>query len=239
MGVHYYPLINKLIKSLNLKDQSLLPTELSLEESFVKPFITISREPGSGGAPIAKAVAEKLGFTFVDKQIIEEIAKSTKRRKEVIKAVDEKKRNAIEDMVHSLLNEDYIDDLKYVSELVKVVLVYAYQGHCVILGRGGNFITPFAHGLHVRITAPYAVRVQRSIDYEGYTRKQAREIISKVEKERREFVGQYFDKNVTKGNAYDITLNTTSFDIEDSRDVVIKAFCHKFKRSERYLALLK
>ncbi|MBT3249994.1 MAG: cytidylate kinase-like family protein [Candidatus Pacebacteria bacterium] len=239
MGIHYYPLINKIVKGLNLKDKSFLPAELSIEESFVKPYITVSREPGSGGAPIARLVAEKLGFNLVDEQIVREIAKSTKKRKEVIRAIDEKKRSAIDDMVQSLLNEDYVDDLKYVSELVRVLLVYAHQGHCVLLGRGANFVTPFAHGLHVRITAPYQVRVQRSIDYEGYTKQQAKKRIAEVEKERREFVKQYFNKNMTKSNSYDLTINTTAFDIEDSRDVIIKAFCHKFKRMDRYLALLK
>lgn len=239
MGIHYYPLINKIIKGLNLKNQSFLPSELSAEAAFTKPFITVSREPGSGGAPIARLVAEKLGFTFIDEQIVEEIAKSTKKRKEVIQAMDEKKQSAINSMVNSLLNEDYIDDLKYVSELVRVVLVYAHQGHCVLLGRGSNFITPFAHGLHVRITAPYQVRVQRAIDYEGFTDEQARHRIAEVEKERKEFVKQHLDKNLTKGNSYDLVINTTEFDIEDSRDIIIKAFCHKFKRMDRYLALLK
>lgn len=239
MGIHYYPLINKIIKGLNLKDRSLLPDDLASEDAFKKPYITISREPGSGGAPIAKLVAEKLGFTLVDRQIVEEIAKSTKKSKEVVRAVDEKKRSAINDMVKSLLNDDYIDDLKYISALVRTVLIYANKGHCVLLGRGSNFITPFAHGLHVRITAPYRVRVQRAIDYEGFTPAQARHKIAEVEKERREFVRQSFDKNITKGNSYDLTINTTALDIEDSRDIIIKAFCHKFPRMDRYLALLK
>lgn len=238
--MHYYPLINKIVKSLNLRDKLTLPfDEESAEKAFHKPFITISREPGSGGAPIAKLLAEKLGFALVDRQIIEEIAQSTKKRKEVIQAVDEKSRSAIDDIVHSLLNEDYIDDLRYVQELVRVVLVYAHQGHCVILGRGANFITPFAYGLHVRITAPYQVRVQRAIDYEGYSPSQARKIIAEVEKERREFVKQYFSKKIDKSNAYDLTINTTYFNIKDSRDIIIKAFCHKFKRIQRYLALLQ
>ncbi|MBU2543308.1 cytidylate kinase-like family protein [Patescibacteria group bacterium] len=239
MGIHYYPLINKIINSLKLRDSFYLPFDASSKQAFSKPFITISREPGSGGKPIAKLVAEKLSFTFVDKQIISEIAKSTQKRKEVIQAVDEKSRSAIDDIVHSLLNVDYVDDLKYIQELVRVVLIYAHQGHCVILGRGGNFITPFANGLHVRITAPYQVRVQRSIDYEGYTHQQAVDRIAEVDKERHDFVKQYFRKSMNKGNAYDLTINTTYYDIEDSRDIIIKAFCHKFKRIDRYLALLK
>lgn len=239
MGIHYYPLINKIINSLNLRESLFLPFDAGSDKAFSKPFITISREPGSGGAPIAKLVAEKLGFTFVDKQIIDEIAKSTQKRREVIKAVDEKSRSAINDLVHSLLNEDYVDDLRYVQELVRVVLVYAHQGHCVVLGRGANFMTPFANGLHVRITAPYQVRVQRAIDYEGYTHRKAKSRIAEVEKERRDFVKQYFSKNINKSNAYDLTLNTTFYDIDDSRDIIVKAFCHKFKRMDRYLALLK
>lgn len=239
MGIHYYPLINKIISGLNLRDNLSLPFKEESEQSFQKPFITISREPGSGGAPVAKLLAEKLGFTLVDRQIINEIAKSTKKRKDVIRAVDEKSRSAIDDIIHSLLNEDYIDDLRYIQELVRVVLIYAHQGHCVILGRGANFITPFAYGLHVRITAPYQVRVGRAVNYEGYSHNQAKKIIAEVEKERREFVKQYFNKKISKSNAYDLTINTTYFDIEDSRDIIIKAFCHKFKRINRYLALLK
>ena len=121
-------------------------------------------------------------WSYVDDQIIEEIAKSTKRRKEVVKAVDEKSRTAINDMLHSLLNDDYVDDMKYITELVRLILVYAHKGHCVILGRGANFITPFAHGLHVRITAPYNVRVQRAVHYEGVSDDKAKEILAEVEK---------------------------------------------------------
>lgn len=239
MRIHYYPLINKVLNQLQLRDKLSLPFEPGEGDAFQKPFITIAREPGSGGKPIAKLVAEKLGFTLVDEQIIEEIAHSTKKRKDVIQGIDEKSRGAIEDIMHSVMNREYVDDLRYIKELVKVILVYAHKGHCVILGRAGNFITPFAHGLHVMITAPYHVRVQRAVDYEGVSEKRAKEIIAEVEKEREDFVKQYFDQDLKKSNAYDLTLNTTYFDIEDSRDIIIKAFCHKFKRMERYLALLK
>src|SRR5688572_16844493 len=105
MVINYYPLINKALSRLRLRDS--ISTTLT-DTSFVKPFITIAREPGSGGAPIAEAVAAKLGFKFLDEEIIDGIAKSTKKRKAIIQAVDEKSRSKIEDIVHSLLNEEYI-----------------------------------------------------------------------------------------------------------------------------------
>lgn len=239
MAVHYYPYINKILSQLKLRDSLLSSFMPKSDTSFIRPFITIAREPGSGGAPIAKAVAEKLGFTYVNEQIIEEIARSTKRRKEVIKSIDEKNRTAIEDMVHSLLNDEYIDDLKYVTELVKVILAYAHTGHCVILGRGGNFITPFAKGLHVLVTAPYKVRVQRAMDFEGHNQKAAEKVIADVESERNHFVKQYLRNDHSKKNAYDLVLNTTYFQVDQARDVIVEAFYRKFSRSVRYGAIFK
>lgn len=238
MSLHYYPLINKVLTTLRLREQIVDP-ELKQESSFVKPFITVAREPGSGGAPIAKAVAETLGFTYLDEQIVDEIASSTKKRREVIQAVDEKSRNAIEDMVHSMINQEYVDDVKYVTELVKVILAYAHQGHVVMLGRGANFITPFAKGLHVNITAPYAVRVKRAMDFEGLSETQAKKVIAAVEKERSSFVKQYFKHDINKPNSYDLTLNTTYFRVDEARDVILEAFYRKFSRSVRYGALFK
>lgn len=227
----YYPLVNKFLRQFLIKES--IRGEQTLTDDFIRPFITIAREPGSGGAPIAAAVAEKLGYSLIDEQIIDEIARSTKKRKEIIKAVDEKSRTAIQDIVHSLLNREYIQDTTYLTELVKVVLANAYKGKCVILGRGGNFITPFARGLHVNITAPYKVRVQRAIDFEGHSAARAKEVIAKIEKEREDFVTQYFRMDPNKKNSYDLTLNTTYFQVDQARDVIIEAFYQKFARMVR------
>jgi cytidylate kinase len=237
MSLHYYPLINKFMTRLKI-DEAILKPLLGIDPaSFIVPFITVAREPGSGGAPIAKAVAAQMGFEYIDEQIIDEISKSTKKRKAIIEAVDEKSRTKIEDIVHSMLNPEYIDDVKYVTELTKVILTYAIKGRVVILGRGANFITPVAKGLHVNITAPYEVRVQRAMDFEGFKRVQAEKVISDTEKERKNFVKQYLKKDPSKMNSYDITLNTQFFRVNEARDVIIEAFYRKFSRSARYLNL--
>jgi cytidylate kinase len=92
MSVHYYPLINRLFSFNRVKD-SLYEHLKQLQgdgSGFSKPFITIDREPGSGGAPIAQAVATRLGFQFVDQQLIEEVARNIKKRKSIIREIDEK-----------------------------------------------------------------------------------------------------------------------------------------------------
>ncbi len=239
MTLHYYPLINKVIATLNLRDRLAFIDQRGPELSFPRPFITIAREPGSGGAPIAREVSRRLGFSCVDEEIIDEIARSTKRRKEIIKAIDEKSRSTLQDMVHSLLNTEYVDDLKYVTELVKVVLTYAHQGYVVILGRGANFITPFAQGLHVNVTAPYAVRVERAMKHEGLNETQAKAVIAKTELERKQFVKQYLKKDINKPNSYDLTINTAYMDVDQASSIIVDAFYQKFNRIARYQALFK
>lgn len=227
MAGRYYELVNKALHWGSLREYLREKFGLT-EDSFIHPFITVAREPGSGGAPVARAVAQKLGFEYVDEQIVDEIANSTKRRRAIIEEIDEKSRSRIEDIVQSLVNIEYIDQETYISELVKVILSYAHKGRCVILGRGSNFITPFAKGLHVSITAPYDVRVKRAMHYEGLSEAQAKEVIAKVEEERTEFVRQYFRRNLRQRNVFDLTVNTSYLNVQQSSQIIVEAFKQKF-----------
>ena len=237
MTLHYYPLVNKIVTTLNLRDKLDIPTPEDMDATFSRPFITIAREPGSGGRPIAKLVAEKLGYEFVDEKIIRDIAASTKKRREIIRAVDEKSRGRIEDIIHSALNTEYIDDIEYISELGKVLLYYAHKGKVVIVGRGANFVTPFAKGLHVNITAPYKLRVQRAMEYEGLNQPDAQKLVKKIEKERQDFVKQYLKQDLTKSNAYDLTINTSFYTLDQASKVIVEAFYQKFGRLDRYKSI--
>lgn len=228
MDANYNPLINRALQLFHVRQRIVKPSDV--ENSFLNPFITVARDPGSGGAPIAKAVAEKLGFTFVDDVLIEEISRSTRKRSAIIKEIDEKNRSKIDDVVHSILNVEYVDEESYIGALVRILLSHAQKGKCVILGRGANFITPFGKGLHVSITAPYDIRLQRAMDYEGHSREKAKAVLAKTEEERNQFVRQYFKANSKQRNAFDLTINTAFFSVPQARDVIIEAFHQKFTR---------
>lgn len=202
-------------------------TELVTQE----PFVTISRDPGSGGKPIAKLLAKKLGFKFYDKKLLNEIAKTSKTREEILKQIDEKTRTQIEDLVHNLLNPEYMSERRYIKYLCKVILSLTQKGKVVILGRGSNFVAPNAFGLNVRITAPYRVCVARAVEYEKVPYHKAREIIRKTIAERAGFVKQYFGKDINNPKYYDITINTTYYSIEQTVEIIIKAFKEKLLKT--------
>lgn len=219
--------IHHLIEKVFIKKQ-LGPLSHESLDLFSKPVITVARDPGSGGKPIAQQVAKRLKFEFYDDSLIEEIAKSARRRKGIIKGVDERSRNLIEDLVHNLFNPEYISEEVYIKHLVKTVLTLANQGKAVFLGRGTNLIIPNTASLDVLVTANKQIRIERAIKHEGHSLRKARQIIDKYSKERREFVSGYFKKGYHNPIYYDLVINTEYFTVNQARDLIISAFEKKF-----------
>lgn len=236
MSLHYYPFISRLLSVMNTKEIFNFSQDNKI--LFTKPFVTVARQPGSLGRPIAAKVAEKLNFRFLDEEIIDDIAESTKKRKAIIQAIDERSRTRIEDFVHSILNKEYVDDFTYIKELTKVILAHIYQGNVVIVGRGASFISPFEKGLHINIVAPDELRIQRTMDFDKLTHAQAERQNKKITESREAFIRQYFRKDAMRCVNFDLSINTQSFSIDEAADLVIEAFYKKFPRIERYRALL-
>ena len=230
MSSLYDRLVNKVMQSRALGRVHRLNTEEidSSQDRFSEPFITVSREPGSGGKPVAQMVAKKLHFAFYNKQIVEDLSKSVHQRTVLLESVDERGRTAIEDIIHGIFNPDYVSDISYIEHLSRVILSAAYKGEVVILGRGANFITPFESGLHVRICAPYSVRVERAIKYEKISKEKAIQIIKETDTKRKEFIRQYFEKDITNPDYYDLVINTADMSIEDAAEQVMLALKNKF-----------
>lgn len=224
----YYKLVDRMFESQEISKHAAEIEELQGME--FRPFITISRDPGSGGKPIAQLVAKKLGFELYDKQIVDDIAKSVEARTKILEDIDEKERTQTEDFIHNLLNPEYVTERHYIKHLCKVILTVARKGKVVILGRASNFITPNAFGLQVRITAPYRVCVARAVQFEQVPYHKARDVIRKTIAERAAFVKQYFGKDISNAKYYDLTLNTTYMSLEDAAELIVGAFKRKFPR---------
>ena len=70
----------------------------------MKTVITIGRQFGSGGHDIGKLVAEKLGYAFYDKKLVEIAAKNSNISDETVKHIDEK---ATSSLLYSLVSGSY------------------------------------------------------------------------------------------------------------------------------------
>ena len=237
MRLSYYPIISKMLSAMNLGE--VFDFANQHEELFIKPYVTIARQPGTGGRIIAELVAKKLGYDFLNKEIVEDIAESTKKRSAIIKSIDENGRSVINDVIHSLFNEEYIDDYTYIKELAKVMLAYMHKGRVVILGRAGNFISPACKGLHVDIVAPMKSKVANTVEFEGLDSATSKARIQKVTLEREKFTTQYFKKDVWNPQYYDLTINTACMSNEAAANVIVEMFYQKYPVKQRYGSLFK
>lgn len=201
-----------------------------------RPFITVSREAGSGGRIVAELVAKKLGFKLYHKNLIEMTAKKAKKRKALIAGLDERDRGFMDDLVHSLLNPEYVSEQTFIKSLCEVIISLARKGNCVILGRGGAHITNQYGGLHVRIAAPFLVRAGYTSQYEGYTLYEAKERVKKWDKTRKQYIKQYFGYHSGSSNYYDLVINTTYLSVEQAADIVVAAFKKKYPEWRKYKA---
>ena len=114
-------------------------------ETVMKNIITISREFGSGGRSIGKQVAEKLGYAFYDRELVDEVAKRSGFAPEYIEEHGEyaNARNSL--LFYLATAERYshdnlsMHDQLYITQS-KIIEELAEKGKCVIVGRCADYI---------------------------------------------------------------------------------------------------
>lgn len=177
--------------------------------------ITVSREMGSGGADIARQVAQTLGYDFVDKNTIDGIF-----RQYGLTNFDD-----LYTSTPGILDLLQQDNLLIISMLNETLEALARRGKVVILGRGGFAILGhLADVLDVRIEAPVAVRAQRVMARENLTSMaEAEARIAQDDHMRRRFVQMFYNRPWDDKSAFDLVLDTGSVSLETAVQQIIGA----------------
>lgn len=181
-------------------------------------IITISREMGSGGIPIAHRAAEKLGYTLIDGEAIAKVAGKYGLTPEALEIADEKPPAFVE-----RLDEKMEVDL-HLIELI--ILEYALKGSVIIYGRGGqDLLKDITSVLRVRIIAPFEERVERWAEREWLDPDLARVLVRKSDQQRAGFIKYYFDRDWDNPLHYDLIINTSRL----SEETAVKLLCEGVK----------
>ncbi|GAB6907761.1 Cmk3 [Desulfosarcina cetonica] len=185
-------------------------------EAKTMPVITLSREPGSGGRPVAQAVADRLGLDLFDNKIINAMAQNADTSTRVIRTLDERGVSMIEDWVSAAISERHLWPDEVLHVLMKVVGTIGRHGGAIIVGRGANFILPPESRFRVRIIAPLERRISRVAETYGVSQNDAKRRVLRTESDRKAFVRKYFHSDIGDPNHYDMVLNTGTLSIESA-----------------------
>ena len=187
-----------------------------------KRVITINRMLGSNGRLIGRALADELGFTFYDKELIDIAAQKENIPFDILAKVDEKKGSQwrfpiehelqLDSDFHFVPMNDVLFDLQR-----KIIVEAAQKEDCVFVGRCANHILE-GNCLSVFIYAPFDYRVQTVMQRTGREEKSVQKMIRKVDKERRTYYEYFTDKKWTDFSQYHLAVDSSRFD----QDTIIK-----------------
>jgi cytidylate kinase len=221
------PMTNKTLEKMI--DDQVRKWELERAQERAKrnalPVITICREPGSGGALVAKGIADRLGLHLFDREIIDQMVLSTQVSTRLIETLDERALSVMQDWISTLIFEKHLWPDQYLRHLMKVIGTIGKHGRAVIVGRGANFILPPNDKLRIRIVAPFETRVFNVARDFGVPVSEARRRVLKTESDRRAFIHNYFHADVADPHNYDLVFNTARLSIEETVDAVVDALC--------------
>jgi cytidylate kinase len=189
------------------------------------PFVTISREAGAGGHTVAEHILRALnesaytdlarGWKIFDRELCEEVVNDPELNVPLESLVTEEYHTQLEEFANDLLGQRTPQFSVY-RRIIRLVRLLASLGKVILVGRGGGFATAnLPAGVHIRLIAPPAVRVERMARYLKVSPAQARPLIEKQDRDRARYISDFFGKDIADPLAYDAVFNTGSVPVED------------------------
>lgn len=187
--------------------------------------ITISRESGSGGRTIGRIVAEKLGISCYDAELIQKIAEESGYTADYIKEEGEYAPSGFLSTVFSnrtmgLTNQDKIWNIQS-----RVIEELAEKESCVIIGRCADYILrDRADCLKVFIHASMEKRAERIVKEYGEREKSSEQRLREKDKRRAAYHRFYTDMKWGHAQNYHLCLDSGEIGIKKCVDIITQMY---------------
>lgn len=178
--------------------------------------ITISRQYGSEGNVIADAVAARLGFKLVTRELVNQAALRAGAPSVALAVIDE---------LHLLgIKPTPLEYQAYIEAVKTVMEELAARGNVIIVGRGGQVLLRSHPGvLNVRIVAPFDLRVQRLAGRNNISLQAAAAQVRASDRERRNYLKRFFNSDWNDPFLYDLVINTAHVTAAVACDLICQA----------------
>ena len=197
-------------------------------------IVTISRQIASGGAYIGHLLARKLGYKYVEREVLHTAARELGVDISELSAVDERRTGFIESLMKSFVfgtpEAAYVPPSRrpvYDQELFetesKIIAAIAEKYNAVIVGRGGYFILRGRPNVvNVFIHAPRDFRVKRLRKFHEISAEQAREEIEESDRRRETFLKTMTGTDRYDARNYHLCIDVASAGFEAAERMIIE-----------------
>ena len=210
--------------------------------------ITISREYGSRGEEIAQQVANELGYSYFDKEILTDVAREVNTTEEKISEHDEKDEHGFRAFLKSLFapnnpglarypyypgidadaSDEFVNqrielDANQVTDSFRHVVENLWNhGNVVIVGRGSQkILAAKPDTLHLSFIGKIGIRAETVMTEEHLTHEEALEKIQIIDQQRSHYLKHYYDVYWENPRLYHMIINTSLMSVENAVKIIV------------------
>ncbi len=196
------------------------------------PVVSISRQFGAGGRTLGQKVAARLGYQFVDHDLIDRVAEKAEVSVEWVEAVEREVGGRLMRILSSLVSSNFIerllgdsasdfDERKYLEFVKKVMHDIAEQGEAVIIGRASQIIlADNPEVVRVLLVADMEDRIDFMMKRYNLDRISADRAIAIGEKNRTALLNHFGVSEPNDPSYYHVVINTSETPLKWAEDIV-------------------
>lgn len=193
----------------------------------MKNIITITRQFGSLGRPIAKDVSRVLGMKYYDRDIIDIAARNLGMNVDELLQYEDKALTAYDKMMHPLGFGDAATRERLYKMEKSVILELATNDNCVFVGRCVDYLLKDVKNvLSIYIYAPYEARLRNCVETLKLSDFEAKKYIKGVDRARNDFYKHYGGADYDQFKYRHLMLDSSAFGDE----LCVETICEIAKR---------
>jgi len=202
--------------------------------------ITISEEFGTESEKVAIQAAQSLGYEYIGKQLIAEIAKElhiSESEAEVFRKTAQSRILRFVDrftcsIVKKVVDREHgcLDDKNYYETTKKLVENVYEAGDAIILGWGGQcLLKGRPNTLHVRLVKEDETKIKEVMQDKNLNHDTAMAFIEQDEGDLREYIKHYFNEDWNAAHLYDLIIDMEKNSVEKAVDLICDNVKHKIQ----------
>ena len=154
----------------------------------------------SGGKKLAEALADKLRYRCVSREIIVKAASEY--------GIPEEKLFEAIGKSPSIFQKLTFEKEQYLAYIQAILCEYAMDDNLIYHGNAGHFLLPgVSHVLRIRLVAEMSFRIKAAMEQFTFSEKEAIRYISRVDKERVKWTKFLYGKDWRSPELYDVVFN--------------------------------
>lgn len=207
--------------------------------------VTISRKFGAGGRTLARMVAERLGYTFADREIILRLAETARVSPHWVESFEKEAGSRISRLISSMIakkwvdqvlkdERGYLDEQSYLDYLVLIIAQIADEGDVVLLGRGSQYILDdHPDACHVLLTGDVDNRIKFMCEHYQISEHKAAQTVASEDRRRASLYSRLGKSNFDDPLLYHLVLNMGRLGMESACDLI----CHLVETQTQKIAV--